>query len=268
MSGVPRDPWAELGARTPARIAIGRAGASLPTREVLSFALAHAQARDAVHARLDRAALGAKLQALGLAPLEVESEARDRALYLRRPDLGRRLDRASRERLQARRGGTTADLVLMIGDGLSATAVAAHAPALVEAFLPLHRRLEIALGPVVIAEGARVALGDEVGALLGARLVAVLIGERPGLSAPDSLSAYLTYDPRPGRNDAERNCISNIRAGGLEPSAAAQNLAWLVEAALTRKATGVSLKDESDAPLPITDASGGSAKSISDCRPE
>lgn len=263
MSGVPRDPWAQLGARTPARIAIGRVGASLPTREVLSFALAHAQARDAVHARLDRAALGAKLQALGLATIEVESEARDRAAYLRRPDLGRRLDEASRKRLQAVHEGATCDLALMIGDGLSATAVSAHAPSLVEAFLPILRRQNLALSLVVVAEGARVALGDEVGALLGAKLVAVLIGERPGLSASDSLSVYLTYDPRPGRNDAERNCISNIRGGGLEPPAAAQNLAWLVEAALTRKATGVSLKDESDTGQFIADQSAA-PKSVED----
>jgi len=134
---------------------------------------------------------------------------------------------------------------VLIGDGLSATAVTAHAPALVEALLPHVRRLGLSLGPIAVAEGARVALGDEVGRLLGARIVAVLIGERPGLSAADSLSVYLTYAPRPGRTDAERNCISNIRPGGLAPAAAAANLAWLVEAALALQATGVTLKDES-----------------------
>lgn len=246
MTGRPRDPWSLLAARTPARIAIGRAGASLPTREVLAFALAHAKARDAVHARLDWAALAARLQALGLATIEAGSAARDRAFYLRRPDLGRRLDDSSRARLEATASGTSCDLAMLIGDGLSATAVAAQVPALVEAFLPLVARLGLGLGPVVLAEGARVALGDEVGALLRARLVAVLIGERPGLSAADSLSVYLTFDPRPGCTDAERNCISNIRPGGLAPPAAAHNLAWLVEAALAMQTTGVRLKDRSD----------------------
>lgn len=249
MSGVPRDPWAGLGARTAARIAIGRAGASLPTREVLSFALAHAQARDAVGASLDRAALRPHLEALGLTVFDAESEARDRALYLRRPDLGRHLDRASVERIEAAHGAGTYDLAIMIGDGLSATAVTAHALPLIEAALPLLQKLQLSLGPVVLAEGARVALGDEIGSILGARLVAVLIGERPGLSASDSLGAYLTYAPRPGRTDAERNCISNIRAGGLEPAAAARSLAWLAEAALARKTTGIALKDESDLAL-------------------
>jgi ethanolamine ammonia-lyase small subunit len=251
MTGAPRDPWQGLGMRTPARIALGRAGSSLPTREVLAFSLAHAQARDAVHARLDRAALAVQLRALGLTTIEAESQARDRATYLRRPDLGRQLDDASRQRIEAVAQGTPCDLALMIGDGLSATGVAAHAPALVGALLPHVRSLGLMLGPVVIAEGARVALGDEVGALLGARLVAVLIGERPGLSAADSLSVYLTYAPRSGRTDAERNCISNIRPGGLAPEAAAANLAWLVKAALALQVTGVVLKDESGVGLDV-----------------
>ena len=259
MSGAPRDPWAMLGVRTAARIAIGRAGASLPTREVLSFALAHAKARDAVNARLDRVTIASRLRALGLSAIEVASKADSREAYLRRPDLGRCLDDVSRERLRAAATGAVSDVVLMIGDGLSATAAAAHAPPLIEALLPLLGSLKLALGGVVLAEGARVALGDEVGSLLGARLVAVLIGERPGLSAPDSLGVYLTYDPRPGRTDAERNCISNIRIGGLEPGAAAPNLAWLVEAALTRKATGISLKDESDTARPVIVSPGDAA---------
>lgn len=264
MGTTPRDPWVVLAMRTPARIAIGRTGASLPTREVLSFALAHAQARDAVHARLDLAALGSSLHARGLATIEIASEARDRAVYLRRPDLGRCLERASRQRLGAAGDGTHCDMVLMIGDGLSATAVTAHALPLLDAALPLLRGLNLELGPIVLAQGARVALGDEVAALLHAKLVVVLIGERPGLSAPDSLGVYLTYDPHPGRTDAERNCISNIRIGGLEPGAAARNLAWLVEAALTRQATGISLKDESDAQTTIADASVNATLAVSD----
>ncbi|MGE0857314.1 MAG: ethanolamine ammonia-lyase subunit EutC, partial [Hyphomicrobiaceae bacterium] len=221
MSGPPRDPWLALGASTPARIAIGRAGASLPTREVLSFALAHAQARDAVHADFDAAKLAAQLRQLGLAEvLDVASQAIERDHYLARPDLGRRLDAASSAQLTAKSGGEC-DLVLMIGDGLSSTAVTAHAVAVIQAFLPHAVRLRLSLGPAVVARGARVALGDEVGAVLKARLVAVLIGERPGLSAADSLGIYLTHTPRPGRNDAERNCISNVRPAGLAPEAAA-----------------------------------------------
>ncbi|MEW5964613.1 MAG: ethanolamine ammonia-lyase subunit EutC [Pseudomonadota bacterium] len=259
MTNTPRDPWKGLGAWTPARIALGRAGASLPTREVLSFALAHAQARDAVHACLDRTALAAQLRTLGLDTIEVESQACERATYLRRPDLGRQLDAVSSKRIEAAAHADTCDLALMIGDGLSATGVAAHAPALVSALLPHIETLGLKLGPIVIAEGARVALGDEVGALLGARLGAVLIGERPGLSAADSLSIYLTYAPRPGRADAERNCISNIRPGGLSPEAAAANLAWLIKTALALQVTGVGLKDRSGADLETSRTTAGLA---------
>lgn len=199
-----------------------------------------------MRACLDRSALAAQLRALGLATIEVASEAGDRATYLRRPDLGRRLDASSRDILTATAGGEgQCDVALLIGDGLSATAVAAHAPVLVEALLPELRRLEVSLGPVVIAKGARVALGDEVGEILRARLVAVLIGERPGLSSADSLGIYLTWSPRPGRSDAERNCISNVRPGGLAPKLAAGNLAWLINAALSLQTTGVTLKDRS-----------------------
>ncbi|MCB1506086.1 MAG: ethanolamine ammonia-lyase subunit EutC [Hyphomicrobiaceae bacterium] len=244
MTGTPRDPWAQLGRWTPARIALGRVGASLPTCEVLSFALAHARARDAVQARLDREALAGRLEVLGLASVEANSMASDRVTYLRRPDLGRRLDDASRDRLDAYRD-EDCDLVVLIGDGLSATAVAGNADSLMSALLPYLSKAELKLGPVVIAQNARVALGDDVGALIGARLIAVLIGERPGLSAADSMSVYLTYAPRPGRTDAERNCISNIRANGLTPEAAASNLAWLISAAIEMKLTGVNLKDRS-----------------------
>ncbi len=246
MSGTHRDPWLQLAARTPARIALGRAGVSLPTREVLAFALAHAQARDAVHATLDRKALAAALTPLGLKTIEIESEAQDRAHYLRRPDLGRRLSRTSKARLS----GITpsCDLAIMIGDGLSATAVAAQALPLLAALIPWLATSGLTVGPVTLAREARVALGDEVGALLGASLVAVLIGERPGLSAADSLGIYLTYAPRPGRSDAERNCVSNVRPDGLAPQAAAQTLAWLIKAARARQLTGVELKDESPSP--------------------
>ena len=254
MSTTAPDPWARLAGRTPARIALGRAGASLPTREVLAFALAHARARDAVHAALDVDDLQRSLAALPLQAVAVTSDAAagERALYLRRPDYGRRLSSASRERLAgtfARTGGLGPDLALMIGDGLSAAAIKAHAVAFLAAFLPQAAALGLSLAPVVIATGARVALGDEVGALLKARAIAVLIGERPGLSSPDSLGVYLTYAPRPGRSDAERNCISNVRTEGLAYDLAAFKLAWLLREAFRRSLTGVDLKDESDTAL-------------------
>ena len=239
-----RDPWAKLARWTPARIALGRTGASLPTREVLAFALAHARARDAVHAPFDPAALAHAVAGLGMETIEVTSDAIDRALYLRRPDCGRRLSQASREALSGCR--RPVDLALVVGDGLSATAVHAHAAPLIGAFLPHARRQNLALAPVVLARGARVALGDEIGALLQARAVAVLIGERPGLSSSDSLGVYLTFAPRHGRSDAERNCISNIRAEGLSYEVAAFKLAWLAREAFARSLTGVGLKDASD----------------------
>lgn len=255
MSSPPRDPWFFLADRTMARIGRGRSGASLPTRDVLAFDLAHALARDAVHARVDRAKLADALAGLGLATVEVESEAVERQAYLRRPDAGRRLSVASAQRL-AEVAPDRCDLAIMIGDGLSAAAVDAHAAALVAAFAPLARRRGLTPGPVALAEGARVALGDVVGKALRARLAVVLIGERPGLSAADSLGVYVTYDPAPGRNDAERNCISNIRPEGLPPQLAAQKLMWLVDAALGRGLTGVALKDESDAILSTGVAAG------------
>ena len=248
MTSPVRDPWAKLARWTPARIALGRAGASLPTREVLGFALAHARARDAVHALLDAGAISRQLGELELESIENESDATERDLYLRRPDYGRRLSAASRDRL-AKRDAKPADLALVIGDGLSAAAVHAHAAKLIAAFLPHAAQLELSLAPIVIARGARVALGDEIGALLQARAVAMLIGERPGLSSPDSLGVYLTFSPRPGRTDAERNCISNIRTEGLDYPLAAFKLAWLVREALRRSLTGVNLKDESASAL-------------------
>lgn len=247
MSIPDRDAWAKLARWTPARIALGRTGASLPTREVLAFALAHARARDAVHAPFDPAALSRDLAALGVETVEVASEAVDRPLYLRRPDYGRRLSRASRAALSHR--GERVDLAVVVGDGLSATAVHAHAVPLIAAFLPYVQHQAWSLAPVVLARGARVALGDEIGTVLRARVVAVLIGERPGLSSSDSLGVYLTFGPRVGLSDADRNCISNIRAEGLGYKVAAFKLAWLVREAFARSLTGVGLKDASDLEL-------------------
>jgi len=243
---TPTDPWRRLAALTPARIGLGRAGPGLPTREVLAFALAHARARDAVHTPLDAERVTAQIAALGLNTVTVDSAAPDRATYLRRPDLGRTLSPACRAILVA---GEPIDLALVVADGLSSAAVQAHAAATVAAFLPHARRAGWRLGPVVVVRQARVAIGDEIGQAQGARAVAVLVGERPGLSAPDSLGIYLTHGPRQGRTDAERNCISNIHGRGLSAEAAAFKLAWLATEALRRALTGVGLKDESDLAL-------------------
>ena len=241
------DPWAELRRHTPARIALGRAGTSLPTAELLRFAAAHAQARDAVHIALDTGALARDLSALGLAPLTVRSRAGDRESYLRRPDLGRRLDPADAARLQAQARGPT-DLALVLGDGLSAVALQQHAAPLLAALLPLLAP-GLTLAPLVIATQARVALADEIGALLQARVVLMLLGERPGLSAPDSLGAYLTHGPQLGCSDAQRNCVSNIRPAGLPIALAARRLAWLLGEAWRRRLSGVALKDDSGTAL-------------------
>jgi ethanolamine ammonia-lyase small subunit len=229
---------------TPARVGLGRAGASLPTSALLEFTLDHARARDAVHAGFDISAIAAGLGALELQTLQVSSRAQSRKDYLRRPDLGRKLDAASQDLLASGRRGPC-DLAVVIGDGLSPSAVNAHAVELVRRFIAVLMPGGIGLGPVVVASGARVALGDEIGALLGARMALMLIGERPGLSAPHSLGAYLTFAPRTGCTDAMRNCVSNIHSSGLSYDEATFKIAWLVREGLARQVTGVTLKDES-----------------------
>ena len=228
------DPWEALRAATRARVGLGRTGDGLTTAENLRLAAAHAQARDAVHAPLPTEQV---LAALGeRAGPVVHSAVADRAEYLQRPDLGRRL--ASAEGLEP----GTWDLAVVVADGLSPRAVADHAAGMIDALLP---RLEgWSVAPVVVALQARVALGDEVAAALGARMVLVLVGERPGMSSPDSLGAYLTYDPRPGRVDSERNCVSNIRPpDGLSYPAAADVLAALMTESFRLGLSGVELKD-------------------------
>jgi ethanolamine ammonia-lyase small subunit len=234
---------------TPARVGLGRAGASMPTSALLEFTLDHARARDAVHTAFDVPAMIEGLGDLGLEAVAVSSRVRDRKDYLRRPDLGRALDPASQD-LLANRSGRSCELAIVIGDGLSPTAVHAHAVELVRSLMPRLAADGIAIGHAVVASGARVALGDEIGALLGARMIAVLIGERPGLSAPDSLGAYLTFAPRAGLTDAERNCVSNIHPSGLGYGEAASKIAWLVREGLARGVTGVALKDESGGRTP------------------
>jgi ethanolamine ammonia-lyase small subunit len=235
----------DLRSLTPARVALGRRGASLPTSALLDFTLAHARARDAVHAPFHASDLAASFGALGLRTIEVASRAGSRGNYLRRPDLGRRLDEPSAQRLAGASGNVPGRLALVIGDGLSPTAVHAHAPGLMRELLPRLEAAQISVGSVIVASAARVALGDEIGTILNASMVAMLIGERPGLSAPDSLGAYLTFGPRIGRNDADRNCVSNIHREGLTYEAAAFKIAWLIREGLARRITGVALKDES-----------------------
>lgn len=229
------DPWQVLRGATRARVALGRAGDGLPTARALELRAAHAAARDAVHTVLDAAAVRAALP--GHEVLEVRSAAPDRATYLQRPDLGRRLEPGTV--LPA----ASCDLVLVLADGLSPRAVHEHAPGTVEALL--ERLPGWTVGPLVLATQARVALGDEVGQALGARAVVVLVGERPGLSSADSLGLYLTWDPRPGRADSERNCVSNVRPPhGLNYAQAADTVVALLTAARELGASGVVLKDE------------------------
>ncbi|RDI19149.1 ethanolamine ammonia-lyase light chain [Pseudacidovorax intermedius] len=241
---VTPDPWLAWRAVTPARLALGRAGSGMPTDETLRFGWAHAMARDAIHAALDADALARSLEEDGWSVLRARSQAPDRATYLRRPDLGRSLYPADAEALRGRpeRG---CDLCLVVGDGLSSLAIERHARPLLAA-LRAQLPADLRIAPIVVATQARVALADEVGEALGARLGAILIGERPGLSSPDSLGVYLTHEPRRGRHDAQRNCISNVRPEGLGYEAAAFKLGWLVREALRRGLTGVQLKDESD----------------------
>ncbi|KAA0680685.1 ethanolamine ammonia-lyase subunit EutC [Roseomonas genomospecies 6] len=233
------DGWGHLRRYTDARIALGHAGSGLPTAAHLAFQAAHAQARDAVHKPLDAGALLRALEDRGWPAVPVTSAAPDRATYLKRPDLGRQLSGESQRRLSE--PVRAPDVVLLVGDGLSGTAVQANALPVLEALIPKLRTAGLHVGPVVVATQARVALGDPVGALLQARSSVVLIGERPGLSAADSLGLYLTWDPRPGRVDSERNCISNVRAGGLAPAAAAEQAAALLTAMVAQRRSGVLL---------------------------
>jgi ethanolamine ammonia-lyase small subunit len=233
---------AALRAATPARIFLPRAGLALATHANLQFQLDHAEARDAVHEPLDVEALIEALGSRGLEVLRLSSAAGDRRAYLLRPDLGRKLDDASRARLAPWTGDY--DIVFVIVDGLSARAVSSNAITLLDEALPAFQQGSWRVAPVVVVEQGRVAIGDEIGEFLGAGLVAVLIGERPGLSSPDSLGVYLTFAPHVGRADAERNCLSNIRMQGMSYAEAAQRLFYLCGEARRRKLTGVELKDE------------------------
>lgn len=236
--------WVGLRRLTAARIGLARAGASLATGPLLDFRLAHARARDAVLEPLDEARLARGLDALGAPVVSVLSAAPDRQSHLMRPDLGRRLAPQCNAALTPFQGGY--DAVFVIADGLSARAVQAHAGSVLAATLPILRGEGWRLGPLVIVRHGRVAIGDAIAAAVGADCVAVLIGERPGLSAPDSMGAYLTWQPRAGTTDADRNCISNIRPEGIDYETAALKLVHLLRAMRARRLSGVALKDDSD----------------------
>ena len=252
----PQNPWLQLRRLTPARIALGRTGTSLPTNAQLDFQFAHAQARDAVHLPFDHAGLSAQLGERGRESLLLHSAAVDRNSYLQRPDLGRKLSdesaQALREHGAAHPGGV--DLAIVVADGLSALAVHRHT-------LPFLTRLEEqmsadgwSMAPVVLVEQGRVAVGDEIGQLLGAKMLVMLIGERPGLSSPDSLGLYFTYNPKIGLTDAYRNCISNVRLEGLSYGMAAHRLLYLMREACRRQLSGVNLKDEAQVQTLESDA--------------
>lgn len=248
--GGGRDSWRALAVHTPARIALGRTGGSLRTESLLEFRLAHAGARDAVQAPFDLPALDAALQGEGLATFALATAARDRTTYLLRPDLGRRLDPAAAEALRAAAPAWgRRDLAILVSDGLAAAAAGNHAAATVGELARLLAGSDWTLYPVFLAPFARVKLQDAVGAIVGARLSVILLGERPGLSAHDSLGAYLTFAPHADSTDADRNCVSNIRAGGLPPAAAARKLAHLLLEARRLGASGTALRDTSDPPI-------------------
>jgi ethanolamine ammonia-lyase small subunit len=243
---IHQNSWGELRQFTAARIALGRTGNSLPTQELLKFGLAHAQARDAVHLPFCAEELAADLDAQGFTILHAHSAATDRETYLRRPDLGRQLATESRQWLKQNATADTVELVIVVGDGLSSTAIHRNTVPFLLELRPRLDALGITIGPVVLTKQARVAIGDDVAEALNAKAVAVLIGERPGLSSPDSLGVYLTWSPKVGLLDSERNCISNVRPEGLNYPEAAHKLSWLLSEAFRRQLCGVTLKDESD----------------------
>jgi ethanolamine ammonia-lyase small subunit len=254
----PHNPWLELRRLTPARIALGRTGTSIPTRAQLDFQYAHAQARDAVHLPFDHASLSAQLAERDRECLLLHSAATDRNTYLQRPDLGRKLSDASAQVLRdyavAHPGGV--DLVIVVADGLSALAVHRHTLPFLARFEEQMTGDSWTVAPVVLVEQGRVAVADEIGELLGAKMTVILIGERPGLSSPDSLGLYFTYNPKVGLTDAYRNCISNVRLEGLSYGMAAHRLLYLMREACRRQLSGVNLKDEAQVQTLDSDTGG------------
>lgn len=256
QSPATENPWQHLRQLTPARIALGRAGTSLPTAAQLDFQFAHAQARDAVHLPFDHAGLRDELHERKFDTLLVHSAAPDRHTYLQRPDLGRKLNEESAQALDdyAAQQGKGYDLAIVIADGLSSLAVRRHSLPFLDKLLEQVTEAGWSLAPITLVEQGRVAVADEVGQRLGAKMSVILIGERPGLSSPDSLGLYFTYGPKVGLNDAYRNCISNVRLEGLSYNMAAFRLIYLMREACRRQLSGVDLKDEAE--VPVLDNSG------------
>lgn len=245
------DPWGKLRRYTPARIALGHSGTSLPTKPHLEFQLAHARARDAVHHPLDIPALTDRLRSFGHDPIVLKSRAENRPTYLQRPDKGRRLAEGSIETLKSvPKPETPYDVAFVICDGLSALAIEENAVKFLEAMLPSLAKDAWNIAPLCVVKEGRVAIGDEIGEMLNAGLVAVLIGERPGLSSPDSMGLYMTLNPRVGLTDESRNCISNVRPAGLSYEGASYKLNYLMTEARRRGVSGVTLKDDAEA-LPL-----------------
>ncbi|SEQ09707.1 Ethanolamine ammonia-lyase light chain [Amphritea atlantica] len=244
---VTENPWQALRRYTAARIAQGRTGVSLPTSALLAFQMDHASARDAVHTALQIEPLTEELYSAGYQTIQLHSRARDRTEYLQRPDLGRRLDMRSVKQLQQYRQKhpDSVRVALVIADGLSSLAVQNHAVAMAGSVLSRLANRGLSIAPVTIVTQGRVAVGDEVAELLGAELLILLVGERPGLSSPDSLGIYYTYQPSVGLTDARRNCISNVRPAGMSIEAASEKLIWLIDESIRLECSGVSLKDQS-----------------------
>ncbi len=235
------NPLTSLKEFTAARIAIGRVGNSIPLKQSMEFKLAHAHARDAVYSVLDTDGLDHKLKVFNLPVLHLHSQAANRPKYLKRPDLGRKLDDESKDQLSDHK--TSTDVVIIIADGLSADAVNRNAFSLLKILIPELLLAKLSIGPICIVEQGRVAIGDDIAHGLNAKLSILLIGERPGLSSADSMGAYLTYKPKPGLTDESRNCISNIRPHGLTYKPAADKIFYLVNEAFKLKISGVALKD-------------------------
>jgi ethanolamine ammonia-lyase small subunit len=242
---VTEDLWEDLKQFTDARIALGRCGAAIPLAEVLKFKMAHAQARDAVHTDFDAEPIKDYFNDSSIDFLELQSNAEDRSDYLVRPDRGRVLSPVSADMLREwkRKDRASIDFVLVISDGLSATAMHENVIPFLKVFLPMFQLSGLNMGPAVLVKQGRVAVGDHIAELLGAKSVGILIGERPGLSSPDSMGIYLSYNARVGTTDEARNCISNVRKAGLSYCAAAQKLSYLLEQSHLRSLSGVNLKD-------------------------
>lgn len=251
------NPWDSLKRYTQARVAIGRCGSSIPTKELLDFKLCHAKAIDAVHIELNTQKIANDIDDLfNEKTILLHSAAKDRGEYLRRPDLGRKLSKESVERLKSFTlgGNQKPDVALVIADGLSSFAIEKNVVPFLQNFLPLLKKHELSIAPITVVEQGRVAVADEVGKLFKARLIVILIGERPGLKTPDSLGIYMTYKPTVGTTDERRNCISNVRPEGLSYEIAAHKLMYLINEAFARQLSGVELKDEQDTEALLADS--------------